>query len=203
MADGLGNHAPGWEPTAADVPVTAPGLAEMAEVGRVEALRPTQADMREAFGEPVDEGKSVRWSIDMRDPKARGKYRELTAAHRRATIERSGAYNAQPKVEIRNRETGEKRFVFAELEDHVGRKTGMVRSRIGKGNPVERGPDGMLFRWVGREWLPTGRTCLGTPLDPSDSGLATGVQRDPSGGTWLEIEGEWEPVANLLEQKGA
>jgi hypothetical protein len=203
VSDGLGNHAPGWEPSANDVPLDAPGLADFAEAGKVEGLRPSQTDMRAAFGAPVDEGKSVRWSLDMRDPNARSKYKELTAPHRRATIERSHKYNARKKVEIRSRVTGEKRLVFEEFEDVIGRKNGMARSLLGRGCRVARGPDGMLFRLVGGEWMATGRTCLGTPLDPQDSGLATGVQRDPDGGSWLCIEGEWEPVAALLEREGA
>lgn len=123
MADVFGNHAPGWEPTSRDVPVDAPGLAEVVEVGKVEALRPTQADMKSAFGEPVDEGKTVRWSLDMKDPEVRGKYKELTAPHRRATIERSAKWNARRKVEIRNRTTGVaavklgRRFIGIEIEE--------------------------------------------------------------------------------------
>lgn len=199
MADEFGNHATTWEPTAADVPSDAPGLADLEAIGKVEALRPTQSDMKEAFGEPVDEGKSVRWSLDMKDPAVRGRYKELTQAHRRATITRSAEWNSRKKVEVRNRVTGETRLVFEEYEDTIGRASGMIRSGYGKGARVERGPDGMLFRWVAG-WMPTGRTCLGVPL--SGDGIAKGIQRDPDGVAWLcNDEGEWELVGEFYLRK--
>lgn len=217
MAERFGNHAPDWQPTAADVPADAPGMAEVVEFAKVESLKPSQADMREAFGDPMvetqgadggmalvredsPEGQSstkVRWSVDMRDAKNRGLLRELTTPHRRASIERGKQWNGRRKVELRHPETGERRLVFEEMEETVGRKTGMTR-RWAKGLHVAAGPDGMLFRLVSGTWEATGRTCLGTPLN--GDGIATGVQRDPDGGTWLCIEGTWEPVADFYER---
>ena len=64
-------------------------------------------------------------------------------------------------------------------------------SRVG-GNPVERGVDGMLFRWSVRRWEPLGVRCLGTPL--FDHGPLKSPQRDPDGHLWWGEEGEWLPA---------
>ena len=193
----FGNHPPGWEPTGADVPSSV--TRDLEGVAKVMALKPTQADMRAAFGEPVDEGKSVRWSIDRRkDPRAWARWKEISAPHRRAEIERSYEWNgAHRKVQVVDPATGRRELVFEEHEDAIGRKRGLRRDRPFVGmRRVEVGPDGMLFRRIadaaGYPWMPTGRTCLGTPLDGRDP-VARGPQRDPDGEIWVQLVdgGEW------------
>lgn len=190
----LGNHAPDWEPTVKDVPQSAEvGAADLEELGKIRALGATHSDMTAAFGEPIDEGKSVRWEVDKRkDPQAFGKLKELTQAKRRAEMERSSRWNAGiRRVQMVDPQTGATDVVPEEHEDLIGRRRGLRRARpFAAMNKVERGPDGMLFRYV-NGWMPTGRTCLGTPLDPNDSGEARGVQRDPSGKMWAVRNSSW------------
>ena len=192
---GVGNHEAGWEPTAADVPSQA--QAEFEASVRLQKLKPTQADMRAAFGEPIDEGKSVRWSIDRRnDPKAFAKWKEISTPHRRAETERSMHWNnSHRKVQVVDPKTGRRELIFEEHEDRIGRRRGLRRDRPFASMPqIVAGPDGMLFRYLkSGGWYPTGRTCLGTPLDGSDP-TALSPQRDPDGETWCDFDGDWRRV---------
>lgn len=195
---GVGNHEPGWEPKAADVPSQA--IRDFEEVGKVMALKPTQADMTAIAGAPIDEGKTVRWSIDRRkNPDAWNKWKEVSAPHRRAEIERSMHWNnSHRKVTVVDPTTGRSEMVFEEHEDKIGRLRGLRRDRpFSAMKSVYRGPDGMLFRHLSdssaHRWYPTGRTCLGEPLDGSDP-TALSPQRDPDGETWVEFDGEWKRV---------
>lgn len=190
---GLGNHSKDWEPTSRDVPTHAPNEAAIADYGAQEALQPAQADMRSAFGEPIEEpGGKVRWSIDMTKRENRGKFKELTQARRRKMIERSGRMNGAHKVPLINRETGERSYVPDDLVDNVARNGNLkVLSRRLVSN-VQAGPHGMLFKRAGAgRWWPTGRKCLGTPLDDSDPFDVDPVQEDPDGVVWVRHEGEW------------
>lgn len=191
----FGNHPKEWEPTSKDVPSEA--VRDLESVAKVMALKPTQADMRAAFGEPKDEGKSVRWTVDRRkDPKAWARWKEISAPHRRAEIERSYEWNgSHRKVQVVDPDTGRRELIFEEHEDAIGRKRGLRRDRPYARMPkLMPGPDGMLFRNLsdskGYPWMPTGRTCLGTPLDGRDP-FASGPQRDPYGETWVEMDGQW------------
>lgn len=208
---GLGNHPKGWEPTARDVPAHAPSNAEVADYGRQEALQPAQSDMRTAFGEPIDEvfpkghpregqetGK-VRWSIDMQKRENRGRWRELSAARRKVMIERSGRLNGVQKVALADRATGEQRFIPVDMAESVAREGNYRECGRRVSTNIYEGPDGMLWKRAGRNrWWPTGRKCLGTPLDGSDPYDVVSPQSDPSGRLWERNDAdEWH------EAKGA
>jgi len=185
---GFGNHPVGWEPTAADVPSTAVGLDDIVESAHARSLMPSDADKRAAFGEPgvLPDG-SPGWRVDLRDPKAKGKHFELTQQWRRNEMRRSGKFNARPKVACVDRATGKQQLVFAEDAEHVMRKSQLRPQRSEwKGSPIVAGPDGMLFKQIGEhEYWPTGRRCLGTPLDGSDPRVYATPQRDPAGRMWM------------------
>lgn len=208
---GLGNHPKGWEPTARDVPAHAPSNDAVADYGRQEALQPAQTDMRAAFGEPIDEvfpeghpqagqetGK-VLWSIDMQKRENRGRWREMSAARRRVMIERSGRMNGAQKVALADRVTGEQRYIPEDLAESVARDGNFRECRRRTGSNVCEGPDGMLWKRAGRGlWWPTGRKCLGSPLDGSDPYDVASPQSDPSGRLWeRDAAGDWH------EAKGA
>ena len=128
----------------------------------------------------------------MRDRKNRGLYKELTEPRRRYMKERSGRINGVTKVHMVDRSTGESRYIPSDVADTVGRAGNLkVRSRL-CGSRVVRGPDGMLFKEAGAGvWWPTGRKCLGTPLDGSDPFDVAPAQCDPSGVLWMLTDGEW------------
>ena len=195
---GLGNHPKGWVPTAQDVPSSAPGDSEVSDYGRQEALQPSQADMRAAFGEPIDEGSKVRWSIDMRDKRKRGLYKELSEPRRRFMKERSGRMNGARKVHMTDRVTGESRYFPEDVAEVAGRRGNFrVRSHA-MGSRVVMGPDGMLFKDAGAgTWWPTGRKCLGTPIDGSDPYDVYPSQADPSGVLWQLTDGEWHKAGDV------
>lgn len=195
-----GNHAPDWEPTSRDAPVvladerTGAVDDDFRDAGRQASAEPSKADMRDAFGEATgcSDG-SPGWSIDMTKRENRGKWKELSAAKRRIMLERSGRMNAKPKARLKDRNTGEERVVLAEFEDLAGRMGNLKANVRWSGMRVERGVGGMLFREERRGvWTPTGRKCLGTPLDGSDPFDLEPVQYSPTGEVWLrDSDGEW------------
>lgn len=188
---GFGNHPKGWEPKAADVPGSAVGMAEIQEAARARALMPSEADKRAAFGEPqrLPDG-TMGWRVDLTDPKKRGLHFELTKRWRQNETRRSGLFNARQKVACVDRRTGRQELVFAEDAEHIMRKSDKrpIASEW-KGSRIVTGPDGMLFKQIGANaFWPTGRRCLGTPLDGSDPHVNMTPQRDPCGTLWVLVE---------------
>lgn len=110
-----------------------------------------------------------------------------------------------PKVEVLN-SWGQRVRLDARFADGIARQRGMHHVMRVKGQVIERGPDGMLFRLVGQSWQPTGRWCLSTPWafgampktgEEDGTMRLEGMQRDPDGGAWLPIEGEWMEVLDV------
>lgn len=139
---------------------------------------------------------SGKWVADVPrdDPRGVHALRELSEPSRRLHVERA-AEIAPPPARARMR-TADGRVVAVHEENQrwLHQATGAlpVASFTG-GVRVVSGPDGMLWRDIAGYWVPTGRTCLGTPVDGS-SGVAEGPQRDPAGNMW-EVNpetGEWE-----------
>ena len=179
---------------------------EFRDIVREKAAAPSQTDMREAFGAPIEEpGGKIRWSIDMKSRENRGRMKELTAAKRRVMLERNGKMNSKPKVKLYDRASGQERVVLEELADFAGRRGNLRAARSYRGMRVERGPDGMLFREVRNgEWWPVGRKCLGTPLDGSDPFDVEPVQLAPDGAIWIrDDEGEWHAGGEVPAQAEA
>lgn len=186
------------EPTAKTTPTvvhderTGAVSEDFADAKRERDANQSQSDMRSAFGEPIREGRSVRWSVDMRDRKNRGLLKEMTAPKRRVMIERSAKMNARAKVKLVDRQTGQVHYPLAEDADYLGRRRNLHQPMRARGLPVERGPDGMLFRCVAGRWEPTGRKCLGIPIDGSDPLDVQSAQVSPANELWIrDKDGEW------------
>jgi hypothetical protein len=194
------------EPTAATTPVVALDersgrtMEDFADARREKDAAASQADMRAAFGEPIDEGRKVRWSVDMRERRNRGLWKELSTAQRRVKIERAGKLNARPKAMLTDRVTGQVQHVLVEDAERIGRSRNLKPAVHWGGCPVERGPDGMLFRRVSRRWEPTGRSCLGTPLDGSDPEDVKPEQESPSGELWIKGPHGWRCYGPVYDE---
>lgn len=194
------------EPTAQTTPVvqhderSGAVSEDFADLRREAAANASQADMRAAFGEPIREGRGVRWSVDMRDRRNRGLLKELTTAKRRVMIERNRKLNARTKVELVDRVTGARQYVLEDQADSIARKRNLHQPTRAGGLRVERGPDGMLFRLVGSRWEPTGRKCLGTPLDGSDPFRVQPDQESPSGELWIKHGDGWRCYGPVYDE---
>jgi hypothetical protein len=135
----------------------------------------------------------------MRDRKKRGVFKELTTPRRRFMRMRADRMNGGAKVALADRVTGEQRYIPVDLAESVAREGNYRECGKRISTNVYEGPDGMLFKRAGRgRWWPTGRKCLGTPIDGSDPYDVAPIQEDPSGRLWERDEsGEWH------EAKGA
>ena len=166
------------------------------------AAAPRRADYKAALGKRrqryVKEAPDGRWEITVPrdDARAVQEIRHLADDTRKMQLERSqkaaGEYGCET-TRVRTKD-GRTVVVRAENERWLHRKTGALPAPQYGGLRVVSGPDGMLWRSVAGYWVPTGRTCLGTPLE--GDGVATGPQRDPDGNMWElnPIAGEWEIV---------
>lgn len=116
---------------------------------------------------------------------------EMATPYFRAETERGRAMSArQPKELVRDLNGGLVGVHPALAESTCNRHGWSAVSRA-RGAPVERGPDGMLFRWAAG-WMPLGVRCLGTPLEGAAEIPCVGIQRDPDGWPWRGLDdGEW------------
>lgn len=203
----FGNHAPDWEPSAKGLECSD---AALESIGRELDARPSKSDVIAAFGQPEyirgEDGKftgELKWSADRRkDKHAIAKWREMSAAHRREMIRRSGDFNAQSKVPLVGPD-GKQQLVFEHLEDRVCEREGMRRDTRGSAQRASvkyvTGESGMIWRHYPDEDLyePTGRWCLGTPLDDSDPTLR-GLHRAPDLTAWFGADnGSWQRLADM------
>lgn len=171
---------------------------EVAEVGRVERLKPTEADFT---GKPGHWRKyradgTYEWGFKFR-PNEDGKLTrdaemvgEMFRPHNRAALEHQSLKKAaKPRETLRDGD-GRVHFVDARLAPAAAARNGWHHHWRPRGNPVERGRGGMLWRWAGR-WEPLGVRCLGTPLFGRREVDEDSVQFDPDGEAWEHVDGEW------------
>jgi hypothetical protein len=179
----------------------------VAENGKIIEASPGKSALVDAIGKRgrkyLTEKEDGQYQIDVPrdDVKAVHALKDVTSKGRRLYAERSAklvAAREPSKVRVRNRH-GKVVRIHPENEDWAGRVLGAkpVPTYVTGASKLYTGKDGMLWRDVAGYWIPTGRVCLGTPLDGSDP-EAKGVQRDPDGNPWVTntLTGEWEPVYN-------
>lgn len=109
----------------------------------------------------------------------------------KADAERQARLQKQHETATMRDAQGEVRLVPAGLTDQAARRNGWSHVWRARGNRVETGAGGMLFRWSAGAWEPMGVRCLGTPLRGSAAVPRSGYQRDPDGNPWRWIAGAW------------
>lgn len=188
--------------------------ADLARLIKSRKLAPTIPELRDAFPqhyrEEVRPDGSREAIIDVPNhvngvrTKDGLKLEEIYRPYIRSETSRARARKPRPKIAVIDR-TGAR----LELEPHVLNnlqaqgvpfrpvlKTGgMSQVRAGRG--------GMLFRYFGGSWMPTGRWCLSKPWLQAGrpehgrrdgSMRPKGLQYDPDGEPWRYVAGEWRPL---------
>ncbi|MGQ0721020.1 MAG: hypothetical protein ACT4PE_05530 [Candidatus Eiseniibacteriota bacterium] len=97
----------------------------------------------------------------------------------------------RPKGVVLRDKDGGRRIIHPALADSVARKNGWRSGERPRGNRVERGEGGMLWRMVAGAWMPLGVRCLGRPLKGSARIPRRGIQYDPDGRPWRWVGREW------------
>jgi hypothetical protein len=170
------------------------------EHGEIIKASPRRSDIVGALGKHrrdyLKDEPDGKWSLSVprEDMKAVQALDELERPARRLHVERTNKVKAaDPTVRVRALD-GRIIEISAESEPAASRVRGCLPVPSYGGCPVEAGADGMLWRNVARIWVPTGRTCLGTPVNPEDDGIARGPQEDPDGNMWEQnpTSGNWE-----------
>jgi hypothetical protein len=175
---------------------------QVAEVGRCQALLPREADVIAALGEKGHRRKyrpdgTYEWSHPYTTNVGGKLTREAQAVHElmrpfSAADTARHARNQQKveRVALRDRD-GQVSYMEPALADATADSTGRRHVWKTRGNPVERGAEGMLWKLVGGEWWPLGVRCLGTPLRGSARVPRGAIQHDPSGLPWAWRSGAW------------
>ena len=135
---------------------------------------------------PNEGGKPTREGAAMLD---------LMKPHLEAERERAAKMNQNRTLAMLRNQRGEVQYVEPELAEGAARNNGWRHAWRARGNPVERGPDGMLFRLERDEWVALGVRCLGTPLSGGSGVPRKGTQHDPDGHPWQWIAGEWRRIS--------
>lgn len=99
----------------------------------------------------------------------------------------------EERVTLRDRDGG-MRVVSAGLADDAARRNGWSHGWRARGNRVESGAKGMLFRLVAGEWEGLGVYCLGVPLLGPKEVPTTSTQPDPDGHPHRFVAGEWRKL---------
>lgn len=101
-----------------------------------------------------------------------------------------------PRAKLVDQE-GKVQFVPEAQADATAERNGWKHRWKPGGCEVERGwcehGKAMLWRWVG-EWLPTGVSCLGTPISGTARVARVGLQYDPGSEPWRYIDGSWRKL---------
>lgn len=130
------------------------------------------------------------WDSRGRRTKASLKLQEMFTPFVRSETSRARARLPREKEAVIDR-NGSLHYLEPQIAKNLSRSMGLRPViRLG-GVAVVPGPDGMLFRWLARSWMPLGVSCLGTPLVGSPRVSRKTIQRDPSGQPWRWIDGEW------------
>lgn len=180
---------------------------EVAERTANRNLCPTESDFAGLPGYQKSRRGNGRWRYQFQPNDGHGRLtragsevQERMAPYQRAEVARQlTASAALERVELRD-SNGQTHYVEAALADDTARRDGW--SHVGRhcGNPVERGPDGMLWKRLQGVWEPTGRWCTSEPWTQTfrpEHGCrcgamkCRGVQRDPDGQPWRGLGTEW------------
>jgi len=167
---------------------------DLGERQRVERLRPQKSDFIGRKGFRQAEGSS-EWSYHWRPNDGARKTRQqhevedMTRPWRNAETERMAKLQGRsPRASLRDRDGGI-RYVDAALADQAARRNGWSHHWRARGTRVERGIEGgMLWRQCPGGWEPTGKACLGHPIEAR---RLPSLQVDPSGRIWRRVGRQW------------
>lgn len=184
--------------------VTAEQVAEMA---RCQALLPREAEYvgRKGYRRKYRPDGTYEWRYRFQQNDGSPTNTKRTAeGHQvlermrpfmRADTERQAKLQKQQQIETMKDRDGQMRLVPAGLTDQAARRNGWSHVWRARGNRVETGAGGMLFRLLrcdGGGWEPLGVHCLGTPLRGGSATVPRrGIQYDPDGNPWRWIAGAW------------
>lgn len=186
--------------------------AQVDEAGRCHRLRPTEKDilaskeLRKGHWRKHRTDGTYEWGCDYKTneggvlTKAANEFLAMMRPFSKADAERHAKNQAgMPRVALRNRSGGVD-FMSPDVADATADQTGRSHLWRAKGSPTERGAGGMLFKWDGLAWWPTGRWCSGTPCTQTfrpkwgrkdGAMMGRGIQHDPDGCPWVWADGEW------------
>lgn len=152
---------------------------------------PTVEDAAREFRKPIVQNADGTVSVHLSGKRELFKWNEMTRASRRmsADISRESAARGAPSLVPMVGEGGIQKLVRPHRVKFEALRHGLkVKVSYRGGFHVERGPDGMLFRWIGDRWEPTGRVAAALT---SDEVPCRGIQRDPDGRPWRGVRGRW------------
>jgi hypothetical protein len=171
--------------------------AQVAELASVTKLRPTEDQFKGKPGYTRTYGAdgSYEWQYEYK-PNDNGKptregaeVAELLRPFQQADSERHSRQQARIERAALKDAEGQIHYVSAADADATAKRMGWKSQSRARGIRVERGTvGGMFFRWLNREWQPTGRIELGV-LGKAAS--RRGLQFDPDGNSWRCVDGEW------------
>jgi hypothetical protein len=175
---------------------------QVADIGRCQGLLPREADFvgRKGYRRTTRPDGSYAWryrfqqNVGGKRTRAGHEVLERMTPFIRADTERHAKLEAKrPRAALKDRDGGV-RYLDPALADDAARRNGWSHNWRARGNTVERGVDGMLFRCAAGAWEPLGVNCLGAPLRGTSHVPRRGIQHDPSGRPWRWIAGEWRRV---------
>lgn len=187
---------------------------QVSDIGKCQSLLPTESDFKGKRGYwrkyrsdgsgRYEWGFKFRPNVDGKRTRAGQAVVEMMAPFSEADSRRFRTQEKNsPRAALRDHD-GQIRVVDAALADSTAQRNGWSHAfRVGKGR-TERGVDGMLFKWDGLAWWPTGRWCSSAPFTqthrPKDgrrdgSMILRGRQRDPDGHPWRYVAGSWRRAA--------
>ena len=154
---------------------------------------PSWSEIKSAFGEQAVQNKRVNLDENTREGREnRRKMLDLMSPAWRAEAERGTRANARIVKEELRTSDGRSMFPAAAFAEQVANERGMKPVVHYGGTRLVAGPDGMIFALTrAYRWEPTGRCFPGKGVSWLDRPYATGVQRDPDGGLWEQIEDRW------------
>lgn len=174
------------------------GAKELSEIGRCRKLLPTEKDFigRKGYARKYRADGSYEWTYDYKPnvqgkkTKAAAEVEEMMRPFHQADLERNHKLRGGgPKAAFKD-ERGQVQYLAPES---LASKPSSWRHHWRAGGvPVVAGPQGMLFRWIKRQWEATGRLEAGII---GKRAPRYGIQRDPDGVPWRFVGGEWRAVA--------
>lgn len=173
--------------------------SDIDNIGAVQKLKPTESDFKgkKGYRSWLDKHGKRQWAYDFK-PNDAGKptkagleVQEMLKPFQRADAERHSRLQGKIEREMLRDGDGGRQYVEPHLARATAQKNGWHHAFNYRPTPIERGPDGMLWRATRGGWEPMGVRCLGTPLVGSRTVPCRGRQRDPEGAPWGYIRGQW------------
>jgi hypothetical protein len=177
--------------------------AQVADIGRAQRLKPTEQDFKgkPGYWRKYRPDGSYDWGYRFRPNDGHGNLtpegaavQEMMRPFQVADTERHAALQGRTdRIAVKDGD-GRVQYLEPQVAENAVHRAGWRHHWRAGGIRVERGPDGMLWRWFGGGWTPTGRHCLGTPFRGSPFVTRRGIQRDPYGDPWRFAAGAWRRI---------